>query len=138
MSDGEGAETVSVGPFFEALSAALSEAILEPAGIRCEAVIEDGVFSAVHRHRRGLMVAELMTIAAKHAFPDDAAGLIRIEARPRSGRGCYVVADNGIGTVGPLRGTGGRILEGLARSIGAQICGEAGRKGTTVTVPSGY
>jgi hypothetical protein len=44
------------------------------------------------------------------------------------------VADNGIGSTGPLQGTGSGILEGLARSIRARMHGEAGRGGTRVTI----
>jgi hypothetical protein len=37
LSDDAGRKTISVAAFFESLCGALSEAILEPAGIRCEA-----------------------------------------------------------------------------------------------------
>ncbi len=134
LSSGEDFQTNSVAQFFEGLCAALSEAILEPAGIRCEAVIEDGTLSAAQCHRLGLIVTELVTNAAKHAFPHKSSGLIRIEARHHNGCWYYMVADNGTGAIGPLRGTGGRILEGLARSIRAQVQGEASRSGTSVTV----
>ena len=70
LSDDAGRKTISVAVFFESLCGALSEAILEPAGIRCEAAIEDGMLSAAQAHRLGLIVTELVTNAAKHAFPD--------------------------------------------------------------------
>ncbi|WP_439398018.1 sensor histidine kinase [Bradyrhizobium sp. PMVTL-01] len=126
--------TVSVGPFFENLCGALSEAVLEPAGIRCEAAIEGGVLPASHCHRLALMLTELVTNAAKHAFPNMNGGLIRIDVARRGGAWVCTVADNGIGAIGPLRGTGSRILEGLARSIHARLHGEAGQGGTRVTI----
>jgi two-component sensor histidine kinase len=134
LSSGGELKNVSVADFFANLCGALSEAILEPAGIRCEAAIEDGTLSVAQRHRLGLIVTELVTNAAKHAFPDGHPGLIRVEARRREGNWWCTVADNGVGATGPLRGTGGRILEGLARSICAQLHGEAGCDGTAVTV----
>jgi two-component sensor histidine kinase len=79
-------------------------------------------------------LAELVTNAAKHAFPNRNGGVIRIEIAYREGSWCCTVADNGTGATGPLQGTGGRILEGLARSIQARLLGEAGRGGTRVTI----
>ena len=120
--------------FFEPLCEALSETILEPAAIRCEAAIEDGKLSATQGHRLGLIVSELVTNAAKHAFPDRKGGLIRVEAFNRNGCWCFTVTDNGRGATGSLQGTGGRILEGLARSIRAQLHCQSGQCGTRVTI----
>jgi two-component sensor histidine kinase len=134
LSSGADSTTMSVADFLANLCGALSEAILQPVGIRCEASIEDGALPAAQCHRLGLMVTELVTNAAKHAFPDNQAGVVRVEASQRDGCWYCTVADNGTGAIGPLRGTGGRILEGLARSIRAQLHGEAGRSGTAVTI----
>ena len=117
LSGGEDVEAISVAGFFEPLCEALSETILEPAGIRCEAAIEEGRLCATQGRRLGLIVSELVTNAAKHAFPDKEGGLIRVEVVNRKGCWCFTVTDNGRGTTGSLQGTGGRILEGLARSI---------------------
>jgi two-component sensor histidine kinase len=80
------------------------------------------------------MLTELVTNAAKHAFPNKNSALIRIEVANRDGYWFCTVADNGIGATGPLQGTGSRILEGLARSIRARMHGEAGQGGTRVTI----
>ena len=134
LSGGEDDEAISVASLFEPLCEALSEAILEPAAIRCEASIEDGKLFAAQGHRLGLIVSELVTNAAKHAFPDGEGGLIRVEAFNRDGCWCFTVTDNGCGTTGSLQGTGGRILEGLARSIRAQLHCQSGQCGTRVTI----
>ncbi len=81
-----------------------------------------------------LLITELVTNAAKHAFPNRNDALIRIEMANRDGAWLCTVADNGIGATGPLQGTGSRILEGLARSIDARLQGEAGQGGTRVTI----
>lgn len=120
--------------FFETLCCALSEAILEPVGIRCEAAIEDGMLPASTCHRLALMLTELVTNAAKHAFRNRNGGLIRIQIAYREACWCCTVVDNGTGATGPLQGTGGRILEGLARSIRAQVHSEASRSGTRMTI----
>ena len=134
LSDSDNLTAVSVEAFFENLCEALSEAVLEPAGIRCEAAIESGALPASQCHRLALMLTELVTNAAKHAFPNRNDALIRIEMANRDGAWLCTVADNGIGATGPLQGTGSRILEGLARSIDARLQGEANQGGTRVTI----
>jgi two-component sensor histidine kinase len=123
--------TVSVEGFFEPLCGALSQAILEPAGIRCE---EDGTLPAFKCRRLALMLTELVTNSAKHAFPNKNGALVRVDIVNRDGCWFCTVADNGIGATDPLSGAGSRILEGLARSIRARIRGDAGQGGTCVTV----
>ncbi|MDA9520402.1 histidine kinase [Bradyrhizobium sp. CCBAU 11434] len=134
LSDNDDLSEISVGAFFEKLCGALSEAVLEPAGIRCEASVESGTLPAWQCHRLALMLTELITNAAKHAFPCKNGALIRIEVVNREGSWLCAVADNGVGATGPLQGAGSRILEGLARSIRARMHGEAGQGGTRVTI----
>ncbi|MBR1174535.1 sensor histidine kinase [Bradyrhizobium sp. KB893862 SZCCT0404] len=134
LSDNDDPVPVAVAPFFENLCGAISEAVLEPAGIRCEAAIESGTLSASQCHRLALMLTELVTNAAKHAFPNKKGALIRVDVVRRDGAWVCTVADNGIGATGPLQGTGSRILEGLARSIHARLQGEAGQGGTQVSI----
>ena len=134
LSGGEDDEEISVAGLFEPLCEALSETILKPASVRCEAAIEDGKLSAAQGHRLGLIVSELVTNAAKHAFPDGEGGLIRVEAFNCNGCWCFTVTDNGCGAAGSLQGTGGRILEGLARSIRGQLHCQSDQCGTRVTI----
>ena len=134
LSDDNDLTTVPVEAFFESLCKAISGAVLEPAGIRCEAAIESGSLPASQCHRLALMLTELVTNAAKHAFPNKNGALIRVDMARRDGAWLCTVTDNGVGATGPLQGTGSRILEGLARSIRARLHGEAGQDGTRVTI----
>jgi two-component sensor histidine kinase len=134
LSDNDDLAMISVEAFFENLCGALSEAVLEPAGVRCEASIESGTLPAWQCHRLALMLTELVTNAAKHAFPNKKGALIRIEVVNHEGSWLCTVTDNGVGATGPLQGAGSRILEGLARSISARMQGEAGQGGTRVTI----
>jgi two-component sensor histidine kinase len=138
LSGGEDVEAISVADFFEPLCEALSETILAPAAIRCVASIEDGTLSATQCHRLGLIVSELVTNAAKHGFPDEKGGLIRVEAFNRERHWSFTVTDNGCGATGSLQGTGRRILDGLARSIGAELQYQSGPGGThaAIVVPA--
>jgi two-component sensor histidine kinase len=134
LSNDDDLSTIPIEAFFESLCGALSEAILEPAGIRCEAAVESGTLPAWQCHRLALMLTELVTNAAKHAFPSKKDAMIRVDVAHREGCWFCTVADNGIGATGPLQGTGSRILEGLARSVRARMQGEAGQGGTRVTI----
>ena len=138
LSGGDDGEAISVANFFEPLCQALSATILEPATIRCEVAIEDGALSAMQGHRLGLIVSELITNAAKHAFPDNKGGLIRIEALNCNHCWCFTVTDNGHGYAGSSQGTGRRLLDRLARSIGAELYYQSGEGGTrsTIVVPA--
>ena len=134
LSDNDDLSEVAVEPFFERLCGALSEAVLQPAGIRCEAAIESGTLPAWRCHRLALMMTELVTNAAKHAFSNRSDAMIRVEMENREGYWFCTVADNGVGATGPLKGAGSRILEGLARSLGAGLQGEARQGGTRVSI----
>jgi two-component sensor histidine kinase len=103
LSDNDDHTAIPVAAFFENLCGAISEAVLEPAGIRCEAAIESGTLPASQCHRLALMLTELVTNAAKHAFPNRNDALIRIETANRDGAWFCTVIDNGIGATGRFR-----------------------------------
>jgi two-component sensor histidine kinase len=134
LSDDSQSSAVSVDAYFGGLCGALSEAILEPAGIRCEAEIDCGSMPASRCNRLALILTEVVTNAAKHAFPDKTGARVRIGLGCRDGAWFCTVTDNGIGSNGSLPGSGSRILDGLARSICARIGVEAGPGGTRVTI----
>lgn len=134
LSSDAGPVEMPAGTYFESLSGALSAAMLEPIGVRCEAAIEDGALPSAHCLRLGLLITELVTNAAKHAFPNRNGGLIRVEVQRREQDWCCTVTDNGVGAIGSLQGTGGRVLERLARSIQAEIHVEASPGGTVATI----
>ena len=127
-------DVTSVVDYIERLCGALTAAILEPTGLRCECAIQHGVLASNKCQRLGLIIAELVTNAAKHAFPDNKVGLVRVEAWYLDGFWHCTVADNGIGMTNSLQGSGGRIIEDLVQSIRAHAVFESGHDGTKVTV----
>jgi two-component sensor histidine kinase len=125
---------ISVGGYFESLSRALTVAILEPIGLSCDATIEDGLLETARCERLGLIITELVTNAAKHAFPNRQEGMVRINTNHRHGDWLCTVSDNGEGANGASPGDGARIIEDLARSIQARVISESGLHGTAVTI----
>jgi two-component sensor histidine kinase len=134
LSNGSDGRYTSIGNYVGLLSRALAVAILEPKGIRCEANIGYGFLETKRCERLGLIIAELVTNAAKHAFPKHQPGLIRIEAFYSDGFWHCTVKDSGVGTCDDRRGVGGRIVRDLARSIGGHVATKSCLDGTTVTV----
>jgi two-component sensor histidine kinase len=133
LSSGSDGRYTSVGDYVRSLSLAMAAAILEPRGIRCEAAIGDGFLESKRCERLGLIIVELVTNAAKHAFPNQQPGLVRIEAFYRDGFWRCTVKDGGVGARG-ARGVGGRIVEDLVRSIGGHASTDSDSDGTTITV----
>jgi two-component sensor histidine kinase len=118
----------------EALCKALSEALLKPLGVRCELISEDGEYPAERCERLGLVVTELVTNAAKHAFCGRAGGIVRVAVLEAAELLVCVVSDNGVGTDITGGGTGSQILEQLVRAIDGELTVKSGRSGTSVVV----
>ena len=133
LSNGSDRRYTSVGDYVGSLSLALTAAILEPRGIRCESTIGEGFLESKRCERLGLIITELVTNAAKHGFPNKQPGLIRIEVLYRDDCWYCTVKDSGVGARG-ARGVGGRIVDDLARSIGGHAKANSNSDGTTITV----
>jgi two-component sensor histidine kinase len=87
-----------------------------------------------------VVASELMTNALKHAFADDAPGLIAVELRECAAGLSLTVADNGSGPTrpghpcAPVLGLGSKILAELARRVGGTLTHEQRLTGTSVTL----
>jgi PAS domain S-box-containing protein len=82
----------------------------------------------------GLIVNELVTNAVKYAFPGAAKGTVMVTLKRVPGELRLTVADDGQG-LDPRRadsGLGGRLVDGFAQQLGAQVVRESGSQGTTV------
>lgn len=88
----------------------------------------------------GLVLNELVTNAAKHAFQDRESGAISVGFRASGNGWRLTVADNGIGMPAerpkPSRngGLGSRLLEAFAAQAGGKLSTASGVDGTVVTV----
>lgn len=88
----------------------------------------------------GLIVNELVTNAAKHAFVGRDRGTITVRFAPSREGWQLSVADDGNGMPAPPRaepaggGLGGRLIDAFARQAGGQLATKSDAGGTTVTL----
>ncbi|HEX4860123.1 MAG TPA: sensor histidine kinase [Rhizomicrobium sp.] len=125
---------LSASEYFERLCDLLTRAILEPVGVRCEALICDSVLPAARCQQLGLIVTEFVTNAAKHAFRETAGGYVRIDISSCGTIWSCIVSDNGTGMRHRSRGTGSQIVDGLIEGLGGKLHLKTGPEGTAVSV----
>lgn len=99
---------------------ALSRARLEPAGIRLLLAGDPIDLPRDQRWRLALIVTELITNAARHAFDDDG-GLVQVTLRIEGPDVVCQVADDGCGAAGGQIGLGGLIVTQLAEDLGGRF-----------------
>src|ERR1700676_2077772 len=127
---------VALGAYITKLSRCLSEAVLEPMDVTCEAIADEGFMPAVQAECLGLVLCELVINAAKHGFPHERSGMVRIEVARQDHGWCCTVTDNGGGFPDalPAAGLGTQILEALVRRLNGRMIIQSTAEGTTVTL----
>ena len=132
--------TVEIRDYLGDLCAALSESLFLKGGIILTC---DSDEAAVPRDRAvsiGLVVNELVTNAAKHAFPGRDLGTITVTFRAKSDGWVVVVADDGVGMPvaaaqpGPDNGLGSRLIEAFARQARGTIAVDSDNEGTRIAM----
>jgi two-component sensor histidine kinase len=131
---------VDMAAYIHELCTALAEALFLRGAITLDCEADHAALPRDRAVSIGLIVNELVTNAAKHAFGDREGGAIHVhfEAMPTGWR--LTVADNGSGMPEEMRrdgrqgGLGQRLVEGFVRQARGRIHTESGPKGTRVTV----
>jgi two-component sensor histidine kinase len=129
QADVEAGQSVDLGAMLRDLCEQLGRTLPPTVTLRCEPPIGLVHLPAERALPVGLLVAELLGNAAKHAFPDGMGGTVRVELRQAEGRALVEVADDGVGADPQLlaakrqsgAGLGMRIVDNLARKIGAKL-----------------
>jgi two-component sensor histidine kinase len=135
FSRGAGGGGIAAAQYFHSLCALLNRSILAPLALHCETCIGEGVLDGSTCEWLGLVVAELVTNAAKHAFPDRHNGCVRVEIYALDAMAwCCTVTDNGCGIRPITGGTGSQIVNALVQMLDGQMSIDTGRAGTTVTI----
>jgi two-component sensor histidine kinase len=124
----------SVKYYVENLCQALSEAILGPLGVSCEVSADTGDLSGGRCELLGLVIAELVINAAKHAFDERVEARIRVEFVRKLDSWFCVISDNGDGSNVGSPGAGLEIVNQLVRALGGTFATKSGRNGTTAVV----
>ncbi|HEY9234093.1 MULTISPECIES: sensor histidine kinase [Phenylobacterium] len=123
-------EQIDLGDYLHELCSSLSDSLLQNGLVRLDCRTASWSVSRDRAVAVGLVVNELVTNAAKYAFPDGRSGqiLVALSGRPE---GCELtVADDGIGMPGvPLikaEGMGRKLVESFARQSGGVLTEGAG------------
>ena len=139
-------EEVEVGPYLSGLCASLSQSMIgrhvsDIKPITLEVKAGGGMTTSAAGISLGLITAELVINALKHAFPGGKAGNIVVSYEQRADEWQLSVADNGVG-ISPdhnrvKEGLGTTIVSSLARQLGAIVDIQTSPRGTTVSIIHG-
>ena len=110
---------------------ALVGAGLSERGVQLTLVEQPVLLEADRCWRVGLIIAELVTNATRHAFRH-AGGRIVVNVRTAAGEVQCWVTDDGQPPANPRPGRGSRIVEALANELGGSIARSFSDHGTTV------
>ena len=135
-----GNDCIDASAYLRDLCGSISRSKLENRNIELALVDRPFRMSSERCWLLGMIVAELITNAARHAF-DQNGGTVRIECRPAGEFVECRVCDNGsASTPGVRPGTGLRIIEALAQKLDAEFqfnLGEAGSE-AVIILPIAY
>ena len=121
---------IDASAYLRQLCRAISRSKLHSKGIELILVEREFSLNSERCWRLGLIVSELITNAARHAFRDGG-GLIRVELLPSTTFVECRVMDNGTSETHIRPGWGLKIVEALAKSLGGTIDHRFGPRGAT-------
>lgn len=115
-SAGRDVGSLDLAAYLTALCEGLSDSLLLKGLVRLECQLEPVQVERDRAAAIGMVVNELVTNAAKYAFPDGRSGIIQVKLS-RQARGVELeVCDDGVGMTGQQgSGLGGRLVESFAR-----------------------
>lgn len=124
-SPDEAGDAIDLGAYLGDLCENLSDSLLLSGDVRLDSCLTSWPCDRDRAVAVGLVVNELVTNAAKHAFPAGRTGRILVSLK-QSEVGCELtVADNGVGMPPDAevnsRGLGRKLVEGFARQTGGAL-----------------
>jgi two-component sensor histidine kinase len=131
------ARDVDLCAYLRDLTSRLSAALCDPALVTLETHCDAVTLPVKEAVNVGLIVNELVTNAAKHAFAPAAHGRIRVDLRRRGARVFLTVSDDGRGlppeAIEASEGLGMRFVRALTQDLGGELAWVGGH-GTTARV----
>lgn len=130
--DGASDQRVDMPTYLSDLCGALESVLSEVSGANIRCWVDDIALPRDQAVTLGLIVNEVATNSAKHAFGDSKCGLISVKLDREPGRIVLSVADNGAGMKQTDRsgGLGMSLINALAKQAGAEVERESGSNGT--------
>ncbi len=131
--DGASDERVDMPSYLGDLCAALESVLSEVSGAAIRCWIDDVALPRDQAVTLGLIVNEVATNSAKHAFGRSREGLISVKLDHRDSQIVLSVSDNGSGMTQTERpgGLGMSLITALAKQAGAEVERESGPDGTS-------
>jgi two-component sensor histidine kinase len=132
--------TVDMAAYLHELCTALAEALFLRGAITLDCHSDHAAIPRDRAVSIGLVINELVTNAAKHAFEGRETGAIQVSFAGNRGGWRLTVSDNGRGLPSAPRpksrdgGLGRRLIDGFVRQARGTISTESTPEGTTVTV----
>ena len=131
--------SVQMKGYIGELGEALSQALTPHSTVTLSSDADEATLDRDRAVTIGLLINELVTNAAKHAFEGRESGAVEIQFRRHESGWRLVVADDGIG-IDPAKaerakgGLGQRLVEAFARQANGTLTTESSSNGTRVTV----
>jgi two-component sensor histidine kinase len=123
------ADTLDLRPYLQALGARLAKSLLAGRAVQLTVACAPVPVSVADAVNIGLVTNELVTNAAKHAFPDGRSGTISVALVAEPGQIRLTVSDDGVGASPASRrkpGLGLRLVRSLVEGVGGSIAFGAG------------
>jgi len=120
--------------YLQTLCRSMSRSKLVGVGIKLVLAADPVWLHSARCWHLGMIVYELVTNAARHAFFEGRDGEVLVELAPESGVAKCKVSDNGAAPNGVRAGRGLKIVGHLAKSLGGQVDHSFGTNGSLFTV----
>lgn len=132
LSASASSDTIAIGDYLTSLGDSIGVLWSKPGGARITVHHSGGKVAADVAVRLGMVVNELVTNSFKYAY-GNGAGEIRVAFSIMDGWFVLIVADDGRGMDAPTvsrRGTGIRLVEGIAKQLNASFSYQLAKPGT--------
>lgn len=124
-------EVIDAAPYLQALCSSMSRSKLDRMDIKLVLAADTVWLDSERCWQLGMIVYELVTNSARHAFIEGKDGEVRVELLRAGACAKCGVSDNGSAVTGARPALGLKIISDLAKSLGGQVDHSLGAKGSS-------